>query len=183
MVFGVFIPLDWCWCWDTVTIARSVSVWYRPCYGINTPKTIKKTYGCTLHPAPDDGCMTSETCWAKTSSKEYCTSSWIRIKHMLPRCTEPQTLKKQNGGLTFELCILVLRMYNKPTNALLSYDSLLVCSTAPSMFRRIHFIGELFCSLLSYTKKSVPFFFFGRYVLKKKPLYSQLVVNTTLTCR
>jgi hypothetical protein len=26
-VFGVFIPLGWCWCWDTVTIARSVSDW------------------------------------------------------------------------------------------------------------------------------------------------------------
>jgi hypothetical protein len=24
--------------------------------------------------------------------KEYCTSSWIRIKRMLPRCTEPQIL-------------------------------------------------------------------------------------------
>jgi hypothetical protein len=24
--------------------------------------------------------------------KEYCTSSWIRIKHMLPICTEQQTL-------------------------------------------------------------------------------------------
>jgi hypothetical protein len=48
-------------------------------------------YSC----GPDDGRLTSETCRAKTSSKEkkeYFTSSWIRIKHMLPRCTGPQTL-------------------------------------------------------------------------------------------
>jgi hypothetical protein len=39
--------------------------------------------------------VTSETCRAKKrfKKKEYCTSSWIWIKHMLPICTEPQTLK------------------------------------------------------------------------------------------
>jgi hypothetical protein len=70
-------------------------------------------------------------------------------------------------------------MYNKPTNALFRhFISPFYCSY---MFRRKHFIiRELVCSLLSYAKKCMQFFWW--YMLKK-PLYSLLIFNKTLKCR
>jgi hypothetical protein len=95
-VSGVFIPVAvWNWPW----YSDKVSQHHYKTHGINTPETEKNRWLYTAVVLLTMDAATSKTCRANKifKNKEYCTFNWIRIKHMLPKCTEPQTLKIIQG--------------------------------------------------------------------------------------
>jgi hypothetical protein len=117
----------WCICFIRIQLdVLTMQKWQSVPTPVPTPwnkhtKTITKKpmavhYSC----ASDDGRM-----WCPKhveletfQEKRYCTSSWIRIKHMLPRCTEPQTLH-----LKITWCICLTCQITKAT------DTFGVCNT------------------------------------------------------
>jgi hypothetical protein len=83
-----------------------VCLFHATCNGVGTHR-----HGVTVSFTLTMDAVTSETCWANKLFKnvEYCVFSWIRMKRMLPRCTEPQTLSQLHVSASNSA---IMKLYN-----------------------------------------------------------------------